>query len=247
MKNEIKICENIDKLSRFFGEILKQRVNEIPDGHYLSIALSGGSTPKAVFQFLAQHFSQQIDWEKALIFWGDERCVPPVDNESNYKMAKESLLDFVSVPDSGIFRIKGENNPNKEALEYENIVKQKVPLINGVPSFDFFMLGIGPDGHTASIFPNHLELFHSEKLFDIATHPETHQTRITATGKLINNARFTVFLATGETKSTVVAKILEQKPGWEKLPASLVQPKNGKVLWLLDEKAASKLKNKTER
>lgn len=244
MKNEIKICKSIDTLSQFLGELLKQRINEIPDGCYFSIALSGGSTPKAVFRFLVQHFSQQISWEKILIFWGDERCVPPNDKESNYKMAKESLLDLVPIPKSNIFRIKGENDFKKEALEYENIIKQKIPLINGVPAFDFFMLGLGTEGHTASIFPNHLELFHSEKLFDIATHPETHQNRITATGKLINHARFTVFLVTGEAKSTIVANILNQKPGWEEFPASLVQPKNGKLLWLLDEKAASKLNNK---
>lgn len=244
MTRTIKIVNSNDELSLVFAKELLARISEIPDGDFFSMALSGGSTPRTVFEFLTKKYSDKINWKKVLIFWGDERCVPPGDNESNFKMAKESFLSHISIPESNIFRIKGENDPKKEAFVYENIVKQKVSMINGIPAFDFFMLGLGSEGHTASIFPNRLELFHSEKLFDIASHPVTQQKRITATGKLINYARFIVFLVTGEAKSEIVAKILDKKSGWGNLPASLVHPENGELLWLLDDEAASKLLNK---
>ena len=235
----------MDELSLYFGELLKQRINALPEGHTFTMVLSGGSTPKAVFSYLAKHFNKQIAWEKLRLFWGDERCVPPDDKESNYRMANESLLSHVPIPESNIFRIRGENHPQKEALAYEERVKQNVPMTDGMPVFDIFMLGMGEDGHTVSIFPDHLELFHSDKLFEVAVHPETGQQRITATGKLINHARSIVFLVTAEAKSTVVATILEKGKGREKFPASLVHPKNGELYWLLDEGAASKLDVKT--
>lgn len=245
MKTTIKIFGNTDELSLYFGALVELRIKELPEGQNFTMVLSGGSTPKAVFSYLAKHFNKQIDWEKAHLFWGDERCVPPEDSESNYRMARENLLSHVPIPESNIFRIKGENYPQKEALAYEERVKQNVPMTDGVPLFDLFMLGMGDDGHTASIFPDHPELFHSEKLFDIAVHPETGQQRITATGKLINHARSIVFLVTGEAKSAVVATILEKGKGLEKFPASMVHPINGELYWLLDEGAASKLDDKT--
>ena len=244
MTRTIKILKSSDALSLVFTKELMARINEIPDGYFFSMALSGGSTPRKVFEFLVEKYAHKINWKKVRVFWGDERCVPPDDNESNFMMAKASFLTHIPIPESNIFRIKGENDPEREAFEYENIILKNVRIINGIPAFDFFMLGLGTDGHTASIFPDHLELFHSEKLFDITSHPVTHQIRITATGKLINNARFIVFLATGEAKSAVVAKILDKKSEWENLPASLVRPENGALLWLLDEKAASNLLNK---
>lgn len=244
MKTTIKVFNKMDKLSLYFGELIEQRINALPEGQVFTMALSGGSTPKAVFSFLAKHFNKQIAWGKLRLFWGDERCVPPDDKESNYRMANESLLSHVPVPESNVFRIRGENNPQKEALDYEDRVKQNVPMVNGVPVFDIFMLGMGDDGHTVSIFPDHPELFHSEKLFDVAVHPETHQQRITATGKLINHAHSVFFLVTGEAKSAVVANILNKTGDWEKFPAAMVRPANGSLYWLLDEGSALKLEEK---
>ncbi|HAH56978.1 MAG: 6-phosphogluconolactonase [Lentimicrobium sp.] len=241
METTIKVFNNIDELSFYFGKLLKQGVDELPEDQTFSLALSGGSTPKAVFNFLAQHFKEQVAWEKVLVFWGDERCVPPDDKESNYRMAKESLLSLVPIPELNIFRIRGENIPHTEASAYEEKVKQNVYRVDKMPVFDLFMLGMGDDGHTVSIFPDHPELFRSDKLFEVAVHPESGQQRITATGKLINHARNVVFLVTGEAKSSMVATILEKGKGWEKLPAAMVHPEKGTLYWLLDEEAASKL------
>lgn len=241
MKPTIKIFNNMDKLSLYFGELLKQQIDELSEGETFSMALSGGSTPKAVFSYLAEHFKKEISWEKVQLFWGDERCVPPGDKESNYRMAKESLLDQVPIPESNIFRIKGENDPHEEALDYKKVVEQNVSMVEVMPVFDLFMLGMGDDGHTASVFPDHPELFRSDKLFEVALHPETGQQRITATGKLINHARMIVFLVTGESKATVLANILNKTGDWVRFPASMVHPHNGKLYWLLDKGAASKL------
>ena len=241
MENEIKIFNSMDELSQYFGELLKQQIDELPEGETFSMALSGGSTPKAVFRFLAEHFHEEIAWEKVQLFWGDERCVPPDDKESNYRMAKENLLSHIPIPESNIFRIKGENHPQEEALEYKKVVEQNVTMVEVMPVFDLFMLGMGDDGHTASIFPDHPELFRSDKLFEVAVHPETGQQRITATGKLINHSRVIVFLVTGEAKASVLAKILNKTGDWEMLPASMVHPHHGKLFWLLDEGASSKL------
>ena len=244
METTIKIFNNMDELSLFFGELLKERINELPEGHNFSMALSGGSTPKAVFRFLAEHFNKQIPWEKVQLFWGDERCVPTDDKESNYRMANENLLTHIPIPESNIFRIKGEIDPQEEALKYKKVVEQNVTMEEVMPVFDLFMLGMGDDGHTASVFPDHSELFQSDRLFEVAVHPETGQQRITATGKLINHARVIVFLVTGEAKSSVVADILNKTGPWEKFPAAMVRPHNGKLYWLLDEGAASKLDDK---
>ncbi len=240
MGKSINIFENIDDLSTFFARQLIKRIQNIPEGQFFSMALSGGSTPKAVFQSLALNFGNQIAWGKIRIFWGDERCVAPENKESNYRMAKESLLDQVPIPVNNIFRIKGEANPSYEADRYAKVVSQHVSSQNNIPQFDFMMLGLGDDGHTASIFPGNLRLFSSDKLFEVAEHPQTKQKRITATGKLINQALTVAFLASGDSKSAMVSTVLDRKKEWEKLPASLVHPKNGELFWLLDEKAASK-------
>lgn len=241
MGNSIKILNNKYDLSRYFAQQIKLRISEMPEGYFFTIALSGGSTPHSVFQYLATNFKEQIDWNKILVFWSDERCVAPENTESNFRMAKESFLDFVPIPANNIFRINGEAEPYEEAVRYEELVQLNVTPYNQFPQFDFLMLGLGDDGHTASIFPGQQNLFSRFRLFEVAEHPITKQKRITATGKLINHARTVAFLVTGEYKSEIVARILEKRPGWENLPASFVQPENGELLWMLDEKAAKKL------
>jgi len=246
MKRTIKIFNNVDKLSRFFAEQLLQGINNTPEGHYFSIALSGGSTPKSVFSYLALNFKDNIDWEKLLVFWSDERCVAPESDESNFRMAKESFLDQVPIPTINIFRIIGETDSFDEAARYSQVVRKHIPSRNNIPQFDFVMLGLGDDGHTASIFPGNLHLFNSEKIFEVVQHPQTRQKRITVTGNLINQALTVGFIVTGDSKATMVANVLEKQEDWEKLPASLVHPENGNLLWLLDDNAAAKLKYSTK-
>lgn len=242
--NQIEIFSSVEELSDFFAREIKQETQKKKEGEFFNLSLSGGNTPKSIFQYITEHYSDQINWKKVQLFWGDERCVAPDDKESNYRMARQYLLDQVAIPSENIFRICGECDPAQAAKAYENTVRTNVPIKNSFPVFDLFMLGIGPEGHTASIFPDRLSLFQSEKWFDVATHPETGQKRITATGKVINNARKIFFLTVGEGKADILKKIMEKEAGWEKLPASKVQPTHGALIWLADDKAAKKLVNR---
>lgn len=241
MKKHVQIFKSIADLSEYFAALITNGIENTPDGRFFSIALSGGSTPKAVFEYLATHFRDQIAWDKVQVFWSDERCVPPDSPESNYRMAKESLLDRVPIPEGQIFRIHGEIDPAAAALQYTAAAHQNLVVSNGVPIFDLLMLGLGEDGHTASIFPNNIHLFQSEQPFEVAEHPQSGQQRITVTGNTINHANAVVFIATGAGKAEMVANVLAKKAGWEKLPAALVNPEAGRLVWLLDEAAAGGL------
>ena len=241
MGNTVKIFKSVDELSYFFAQKLVDDIREKSSGNYYSIALSGGSTPRKVFEYIALHFKTQIDWQKVKVFWGDERCVDPENEESNYRMAKESLLDKVPIPEANIFRINGESDPSAEADRYSETIRQHVPGQNNIPQFDLMMLGLGDDGHTVSIFPGSLHLFMSDKLCEVALNPYSKQKRITVTGRIVNQARTVIFLVTGETKAEMVATIIGKKQGWEKLPAAMVNPTEGELVWLLDEPAANKL------
>ena len=156
-------------------------------------------------------------------------------------MAKECLLDLVAIPADNIFRIRGEDDPVIEAGRYAETFRHRVLMHYGIPRLDMILLGLGEDGHTASIFPGNLKLFNSDKLFDVAEHPGTKQKRITVSGKVINNARNVIFIVTGEPKAGMVDLIINKKAGWENLPASMVRPESGELIWLLDTRAAAKL------
>lgn len=241
MEDTVKIFKSTRELAHFFALKLAAGIRETPESRFFSLALSGGSTPGVAFEYLASNFREHIDWQKVWLFWGDERCVVPDSYESNFRMAEESLLVHISIPASNIFGIKGEADPVTESERYEAVVRQHIPSKHGIHQFDLMMLGLGQDGHTASIFPENIHLFNSDRLFEATENPYNKQKRITATGKMINQARSVVFLVTGESKAEVVARIIKKKDGWEKLPASLVHPQNGQLLWLLDDRAASLL------
>ncbi len=241
MNNIIKVFNKVEDLAHFFGQKIANEIQQKNSGDFYSIALSGGSTPRKVFEYLTLHFKTKIDWQKVLIFWSDERCVDPASEDSNYRMARESLLDKVPIPANNIFRIHGEDDPNAEAVSYSEIIRQHVPANDTIPQYDLMMLGLGDDGHTVSIFPDSLHLFSSDKICEVAVNPYTNQKRITVTGKIINRSRTVVFLVTGESKAEVVAQIIEKKYGWDKLPASMVNPSEGELIWLLDAKAANRL------
>jgi len=246
MKDQsIKIFPTVEKLAESFAELLQQNVDKTDDNDFYSIALSGGSTPNKIFRYLSENYKDKINWAKIKIFFGDERCVPPDDEESNYRMANESLLKNISIPKENIFRIKGENNPAKEASRYEEVLKSNLPSLKGISQFDLILLGLGEDGHTASIFPNQLNLFYSARLCEVAVHPQTKQKRITLTGKIINNAKHVLFLVTGKNKASVLSKIIDVNISKSVYPASLVNPKNGKLNWFLDLEASKMFDNKS--
>ncbi len=208
------------------------------------LALSGGSTPQLLFKELKRNYSNKIDWRLVHIYWGDERCVDPEGSESNYGVTNKLLLKHLDIPKENIHRIKGEDNPKIEARRYSGEIMMTVPSKNNLPKFDLIILGLGTDGHTASIFPNQIELFKSENYCEVAVQPEAKQKRITITGKVINNAENIYFLVTGSNKSKVVSEIINKKEYSKKYPASQILPTWGKLNWYLDSAASRLIKTK---
>lgn len=205
-----------------------------------NVALSGGSTPKIVFDLLAEKH-RDADWSDFHFYWGDERCVPPTDEQSNYKMTADHLFSKIDIPEENIHRILGENDPTEEAQRYAKLLEDQLETENGVPQFDLVILGMGDDGHTASIFPHEIALWDSKHWCEVATHPESGQKRVSITGKVINTAKAVAFLVTGTSKEEKVKTILHQEEGYKKYPASLVTPVSGNVHWFMDEAAAGNL------
>ncbi len=228
-----KTFDDKEALARYFGDYLVQKVQK---NEQLNVALSGGSTPKVIFDLLSKEYSDAIDWRKLRFFWGDERCVPPDDEESNYNMTRLHLFDHVPVPAENIFRIKGELPPDEARDSYADIIDKELPKRNKVPVFDLMILGMGDDGHTASIFPHEIGLWNSDNLCEVATHPTSGQKRVTLTGKVINNAAEILFLVTGKEKAPKVAEIIKEKGTYKSHPAALVN--RDKSLWLMDNEAA---------
>jgi 6-phosphogluconolactonase len=204
-----------------------------------AIALSGGSTPKALFDYWACR-KMAWSWSKLLLFWGDERCVPPCDAMSNYGMTKLHLFDHITIPQENIFRIIGENNPSIEALRYAELLSEQLTIRNGMPSFDLVMLGLGDDGHIVSIFPNQLNVWNEASNCVVATHPETGMKRVSITGRMVNNAQNVAFLVTGKNKAEKVRDIIRHREEYiNKYPAARVCPISQEIHWFLDNEAAS--------
>ena len=202
-----------------------------------TVALSGGSTPKLMFQVLAEQFRDEVSWDKVQFFWSDERHVPPDDPESNYRMANEALLSHVPVSADNVHRIRGEN-PDAAAVasEYEQTIVQVTNQT--LPRLDLIFLGLGTDGHTASIFPGS-EVLHETKRLVAAPYVEKFKSyRITMTLPLLNNGASVVFLVSGAEKAEIVREVLQ---GERKYPAQAVNPTQGELIWMLDKDAASKL------
>ena len=240
-----KVFDNLNDLNEDFTLWLKELLAKKED---LSIALSGGNTPRTLFRYLATNHAKDINWSKIKFFWSDERCVWPTDDDSNYKMAKENLFDHVPVSDKNIFRIRGENDAYKEARSYQELLQNELETINGVPQFDILMLGMGEDGHTASIFPHEMNLWDSSNMCVVATHPKTRQMRISLSGQTINAAKNVVFLVTGAPKDKIVKAIIEDnEQAQEKYPAARVQPTSGNLTWYLDSYAGRKLEQQLDK
>lgn len=195
-----------------------------------SVALAGGETPKATYQLLASEgFRRQMDWRHVHLFWGDERCVSPDHPESNYGMARRAFIDDVPIPDGNVHRILGECDPVVAAETYEADLKDHFK--SALPIFDLMILGLGTDGHVASLFPGSAALEEKTRLVVAAQHPQTNQWRVTLTLAVINNAANIVILVSGGGKKEIVERLTR---GDDTLPASRVLPTSGNLLWLLD-------------
>ena len=233
----INIAPTKTEVAKNFSDYLEELIKENKTTH---IALSGGSTPKVVFDYMAEHY-KDVDWSTVHLYWGDERCVPPTDPESNYKMTVDHLLSKIDIPKDNIHRVLGEDIPELEAGRYGKILEEELPIVNNIPQFDLVILGMGDDGHTASIFPHEIGLWDSVKNCEVAVHPDSGQRRITITGKLINNAKTVAFLVTGSSKAEKVRTIVTKEVGHEHYPASLVAPSSGELIWFLDDEAAAQI------
>lgn len=239
----IKQYDKPEDLALAFALWFNQHSKEkLQHQEYLTLALSGGSTPQVLFDYWVANPDHKPDWSRIHIFWVDERCVPPNNKESNYRMTREHLLQHIDMPDTQIHRIKGENNAEKEAQRYGKELQSVVPMRDGWPCFDVLILGMGADGHTASIFPDRLELITSSDFCAVAQHPQTGQWRVSLTGEVINRAKQIAFLVTGESKASKVAQILHKEKDYLNNPAAHIQPTNGQLTWYLDLAAASLLR-----
>ncbi len=203
-----------------------------------SIALSGGSTPKTLYRLLAgDPYLQRIDWKNWRIYFGDERCVGPAHPDSNFRMAGESLLDRVPVLPDHVHRMRGESDPHQAATEYGVLLKQHF----GEGGLDVILLGMGDDGHTASLFPRTAALSETHHRCVANFVEKLGAWRITMTAPFINRARQVIVMATGATKADRLHQVLEGPPDTQNLPIQLIDPPDGQALWLLDVAAAAKL------
>ena len=205
-----------------------------------SVALSGGNTPRTVYSLLASEH-KQLPWDHIHIFFGDERHVPPDHPDSNFRMASESLLSKVPIPEKNIHRVHAELDAEAAAAEYDQQLRDFFHLINHEwPRFDLIFLGIGEDGHTASLFPESKALAEASRRV-AANWVEKFKTfRITLTLPVLNHAAEVVFLVSGSSKAQILSQVL--RPGTRKYPAQCVQPENGRLLWLVDQDAGSLLR-----
>jgi 6-phosphogluconolactonase len=205
-----------------------------------SAALSGGSTPRRLYELLGEKpYRDAVDWGRVHVFWVDERCVPRDHRESNFRLAFDAFLSVVSLPAENIHRIKGEEDADRAAREYEDDVRAFFGT-SGMPAFDLIILGVGEDGHTASLFPDSPLLNERVRLAMPVRREKRAPDRVTLTLPVLNNAARILVLATGEKKAEAVREILEG-PGDARRPAGLVRPAHGAVQWLIDTKAAQKL------
>jgi 6-phosphogluconolactonase len=238
-----KIFHTPSELADAFASELTSRINSVAKkGKQFALAVSGGNTPRLLFTILAEKYNSLINWDIVQLFWVDERCVSPDNPESNYGMTKHILLDRINMPESNIHRMKGEEDPSGEAVRYGKEIIMSIRSENQLPLFDQIILGIGDDGHTASIFPGNLKLFDSENFCEVAAHPISGQKRITLTGKVINNSDAVTFLVTGQNKARIISEIYEKKPQYLNYPASFVTPVHGAVEWFIDYKAGELIK-----
>jgi 6-phosphogluconolactonase len=235
----ITIWKNSEQLSEAAAHLfMDQCLQAIAVKGYFAVALSGGNTPRTLYKLLASSpFSQNIPWKKVFFFWSDERFVPATHKDSNFGMVKQILFDHIHVPAKNIFPIKGIGDPEERAQEYENTLK--LFFHNKKPVFDLILLGVGEDGHTASLFPRSELLQEKKRWVRPVWVEEKKSWRISFTLPLINHAASVLFLVSGAEKKEIIKKLLRKKKNYS-LPAELVNPSHGIAYWMLDEAAAHK-------
>lgn len=237
---DVKIYPDPASLARAAAELLVVLAEDaLAARGRFTVALSGGSTPRAMY---AQLRGLVVDWARVQVFWGDERCVPPSHPESSYQMARETLLDQIPIPPENVHRIRGEADPGQAAADYEQ--ELRATFGQSLPRFDLILLGLGDDGHTASIFPG-ASAVREEHAWVVAQEhdfpPPPLVTRITFTPPLINAAAHVVFLVAGAGKAERLQQVLRGPYQPAVTPAQIVKPTHGRLVWMVDEAAAKQL------
>src|SRR5579859_627873 len=224
-------------------EVVRSAEEAVAARGRFTIALSGGSTPKNLFTLLATNARSTLPWDRMFFFWGDERHVPPTDPDSNYRMADEAMLSKIPVAAGNVFRIPTENPDASAAAEaYEQTLRRFFQLGPGAfPQFDLILLGMGPDGHTASLFPSTVALQEKSRLVVANWVEKLKASRITLTLPVLNAARCIAFLVSGTDKADALKAVLEGDASGEQYPSKLVRPSDGRLIWLVDRAAASGL------
>ena len=202
-----------------------------------NVSLAGGATPKAAYELLGTpEYASKLDWSKVEVFFGDERCVPPDNPQSNYKMAKGAFLDRIGIPKANVHRIHGEDDPADAAMAYRS---ELISRLGEEPRLDLVMLGMGPDGHTASLFPGTDPMEGDEMLARAVYSASQQQWRITLTPRVLNGARTVVFAVEGVGKASMLKQVREGPYDPVKRPSQIIAPRDGRLIWLVDRAAAS--------
>ena len=249
MDRRIKKYKTPGELAEELALKLKKEINnksKIDEDFYL--VLSGGSTPKNLFKILAEvPYKDDIKWESLQLFWGDERCLPPDDPESNYGETRKLLLDKIAIPKENVHRIIGEAKPEEETARYANEIQSIIPFEKSLPRFDCILLGVGEDGHTASLFPGKELYAVAQNICGVAEKSiplrdgKNIQKRVSLTKDVICNSEQVFFLVTGEKKSKILSEIINEEPISRNYPAAGINNIYGFSEWRIDEDAASKL------
>jgi len=239
----IAIYDDKHTLSQHAAEYIMRIAKEAIDLHgRFTIALTGGTTPGEAYSLLgSEPIRSQIDWQLVHIFWGDERCIPHTNSESNFYLAQETLLDHIAIPKSQIHPIPADQLDRDAASQAYTVEMQHAFGTNGIPSFDLIHLGMGPEGHTASLFPHQASLHEKQRLVMPVSVPKPPPDRLTFTPPLLNAARNVLFLVTGSDKADALHAVLEGEYQPDEYPAQIVRPTNGEVVWMLDTAAAQNL------
>jgi 6-phosphogluconolactonase len=243
----VRISADPEELAHSAAEkFLETSLEAVTSRGRFRVALSGGSTPKTLYQLLAsrtERYLSQIPWTRSDFFWTDERCVPPTHADSNFRMANDAMLSPAQVPPENIHRIKTERpHPNEAAIAYEETLRSQFRVgEGGFPRFDLILLGIGTEGHTASIFPDSEVLTETKRLSVAVWVEKLRANRITLTLPILNNANLTVFLVSGKDKASILHTVLQSPRDPGRYPAQAIMPTHGELLWLVDEAAATEL------
>jgi 6-phosphogluconolactonase len=240
-KSVILVCSNAETLSSSAADLfIESAKTAVESQNRFVVALSGGSSPGGLYRTLTQApWREKVPWDKTHIFWGDERCVPDDDPRSNARMAFDLLLNHVPAPRNQVHPISCDRSPSEAAKEYEFLIKDF--FVPHLPSFDLILLGLGENGHTASLFPGNPILDEKERLTKELYLPDQKMYRVSLTAPVINLAKRVVFLVFGRKKAHVLKEVLEGPYEPHRLPAQLVQPEEGELVWLVDVSATEEL------